>query len=180
MIYGVVGKYSAGKDTVADFLVSKGYPKFSFSTEIVLEHQRRYGTPPPDREAFIQLADAWREAEGEDVMARKILKKIQDQDLRDAVIVSIRTPAELARLKTCDRFKLVVIDAPIALRYSRGLARKSEKDKVTFEQFKAQEHRESNAIGTKMNLNLLMEKPDVYLFNEGSVEELHKYLEELV
>ena len=180
MIYGVVGKYSAGKDTVADFLVSKGYPKFSLSDEIVVEHQRRYGVPPPDREAFIQLADSWREAEGEDVIAKKILKKIENDNLRDAVIVSIRTPAEVARLKTCERFKLVVIDAPIALRYSRGLARKSMKDRVSFEEFKAQEHRESNAIGTKMNLNLIMEAPDVYLFNEGSVEDLHKELEELV
>ncbi|MFQ5621307.1 MAG: hypothetical protein ACE5FT_05685 [Candidatus Nanoarchaeia archaeon] len=180
MIYGVVGKYSSGKDTVADYLVEHGYPKFSFSEEIVEEHQRRYGIPPPDREAFIQLADEWRETEGEDVMARKILKKIEDKNLRDAVIVSIRTPAELARLKTCERFKLVVIDAPVSLRYSRGLERKSMKDRVSFEEFKAQEHRESNAIGTKMNLNLIMEKPDVFLFNDGSIEDLHKELDELV
>ncbi len=180
MILGIVGKFAAGKDTAAEFFVKNGFKHYSCSDIIREEHVKRYGVPAPDREAQVKMGDLLRSEGGNAVLAKRILEQIQSTNPKHALVVSIRTPEELSALRSHPDFKLIAIDAPITLRYQRSVERKGEKDHISFEEFKAQEERESKSIGTAMNLNKVIGSADHVVTNQGTVEELHDQLKNFI
>jgi dephospho-CoA kinase len=96
----------------------------------------------------------------------------------NAVMESIRTIGEAEFLKAHNA-KILAVDADRKLRYDRITMRGSETDHVSFEEFCEQEDREmASSDPWDMNVFGVMQLADVRLMNEGTLEELHKKIDE--
>ena len=74
---------------------------------------------------------------------KNILERIHAENLDKAIVVSIRTPAEILALKNAKDvdFHLLLLDAPIDVRFER--AKKTQRFvNMSFEDFKAQEDKQ--------------------------------------
>lgn len=176
MIIGVTGYLASGKDTVAEYLIKKGYNHYSCSDELrAILKQRNLES---NRENQVKLGNELREQYGPGYLAQIILDKAQSP----AVITSIRTPGEVETLKKNKDFFLIFVDAPIEMRYQRVIARKREGDeKLSFEQFQAQEQREKqNADKNKQQLTAVAQMADFIIKNDNSLQELYTNIDKII
>lgn len=142
MIIGITGTDGAGKGTVVDYLVSHhGYTHYS-SRDFILEEIMRLNLPT-DRSQLRLTANDLREKFGNDVIVRKAYEKASCEGKENVVIESIRALAEVEYLKAQGGV-LLAVDADPAVRYERVQGRRSETDKVTYEQFLEHEALENN------------------------------------
>ncbi len=178
MIIGVTGTNGAGKGTVVDYLVKeKGFAHHSVR-EFLLEEIRARGLPE-DRSSMRDVANDLRQTHGPSHVGEVLRHRAREHG-QDAVIESIRTIAEADFLKK-DGAYLLAVDADRRLRYERAITRGSQTDKVTFEEFVEQEDREM--AGTEpwdMNVFGVIERADARILNEGTREELHIKIEEVL
>jgi dephospho-CoA kinase len=131
MILGVTGKNSSGKGEIANFLKSKGFIAMSLSDEI--REEARKLNLELTRDNLRALGNKMREAEGNNVLAKRILQRVDPN--RNYVLESIRNPAEVLELKSNPEFTLVAVDCPAKLRFARALERNRERDPLKFEDF---------------------------------------------
>ncbi|MEI7918725.1 MAG: hypothetical protein WCH65_00480 [bacterium] len=76
---------------------------------------------------------------------------------------------------------MLAIDADPKIRYERIVLRGSETDKITYEEFIANEQREmENTDPTKQNIAKCMQLADYVLTNNGTFQQLHYQLEEVL
>jgi len=177
MIIGITGTNGSGKDTAADLLVERGFKKYSLS-DVLRDAASERGIPH-DRENLILLGNELRTTFGAGYLGEQIGKQISEAKVPNAVVVSIRHPAEVEGLKTNtrDHFKLFFVDAPIELRYRRVIGnRRGEKDNVDFETFREQETREMNGTGNQQQLKKVLEISNGEIVNDGDVDDLKKSL----
>ncbi len=177
MIIGVTGTSGAGKDTVADYLVKKGYTYFSCSN-ILRGEAKKLGLNY-DRDTLIKLGNKLRAQHGADYLARKCLEKIHEAGIKNAVVVSIRNSAEVKAFKEEGNFILICVDAPIEIRYKRIKKRNRSEDKVSLKKFKEQEEKELRGSETHQQLQKVMNMADFRVINDGSIKELYKKIDEI-
>ncbi|HEY0220859.1 MAG TPA: AAA family ATPase [Candidatus Paceibacterota bacterium] len=141
LILGITGQPAAGKDTIADYLVTKGFEKFSMS-DVLREEMADLGLPL-DRDTIRVFAERRKADLGNDYLCHKILKKIS----RNSVIPSIRSTSEVKTFKEKlkNDFKLITVESPIEKRFEWAKERQREGDNITFEKFKEQEEKEKNS-----------------------------------
>lgn len=176
MIIGIVGRNCAGKDTVAEILVAKGFRHRSLS-KIIRDEATAQGMSQ-DRAGLIELANELRRKEGPAVLAERTIKKV-DQD-HEWVLSSIRHPKEVAVLRSLEGFTLWKIVAPPETRYARSQARGLEAP-VSFEEFKALEEKENQTSGDDVQRVSDVEAlADATIINDGSVAVLRTRVEELL
>jgi dCMP deaminase len=176
IILGISGKNCAGKDTAANYLVQKGFLYYSLSDvirEILIAQSIQ-----PTRENLIRYGTYFREKEGPNFLAKKIIQKLDKT--KNCVIVSIRNIAELEELKKLPKFYFVVIEADEKIRFERMLKRKREGDPKTFEEFKRLEELEFSNNSAGQQLHLVLKKADFYIQNNGSIKELYQKINELL
>jgi dephospho-CoA kinase len=177
MLIGLTGPNASGKGTVGKRLIEKGYGYLSLSDCLRDELARR--GRKVDRESLIALGNELREREGSGVLARMVLAKAKPG--HSYVIDSIRHPAEVEVLTTRRDFILVLVDAPVAVRFERARRRGREADPVTYAAFLALEKRELAGSGSEhQQLALTMKMADYVLTNEGSVRELRRKVNKLI
>jgi dephospho-CoA kinase len=90
------------------------------------------------------------------------------------VVDSIRSPGEVAVLRTLKRFVLLGVDAPIALRFERSVRRGRTGDGATLDEFAANEARENTASESGQKLNETLALADRVVRNDGSLEVLRE------
>ncbi len=120
MIVGVAGPYAAGKGEVVRHLETRGYEAHSLSDVIrrALEARGLGET----RERMLQTGRALRREHGPAVLAERLSASFEPGGRY--VVDSIRHPAEVETLRArAQRFALLWVDAPIALRFERLRAR---------------------------------------------------------
>lgn len=175
MIIGITGTNGSGKGTVVEYLsVQKGFSHYS-ARMFILEEIRRRGLTP-SRTAMRDVSNDLRKAHEPSYLMEELFEVAKDEP--KAVLESVRTIGEAEFLKSKGAI-LFAVDADRALRYERILARGSETDHVTFEEFCEQEDREM-ASSDKWDMNVfgVMQISDVRITNNGSLEELHAQVEE--
>ena len=177
MIIGITGLYCAGKDTVAENLVKRGFTHFSLS-DLIREELGRRGVEIT-RDNLINVANELREKYGHDVLAVRAVEKMKQKE-GDYVISSIRHPAEVNALKKAGHFFLLEARAPIELRLQRIRKRNRENDPKTIEELKASEKRESQDSGPGQQLTNVMKMADVVIMNDSSKEVQSKKVEKLL
>ncbi len=171
MIIGLTGTNGSGKDTVAELLVSRGFKRYSCS-DVIREECKRQGLSL-DRENQIATGNKLRQEHGPGYLGKVIAERISIDKPSNVVVVSIRHPAEVASLKEIkDHFTLLFVDADIKTRYSRILVRQHEVDKVDFETFKDQQHRELTGSGVEQQILKVKELANAILMNDGDLNEL--------
>lgn len=179
MIIGLTGTLASGKGTIADFLKKRGYVYFSCS-DIIREELEKIGKEE-DITSLVSLGNQIRTQYGKGELAKRIINKIIENKIENAVVDSIRHPDEVKELKKLKNFILVVVDAPIGLRYERIKFRQRKGDDITFEQFKTEEEKQMKGINeNSQDLGECMRLADYRLINDGTIERLKEELESIL
>jgi dephospho-CoA kinase len=177
LIIGITGTLGAGKGTIVDYLVKeKGFVHFSvrgFITEEIL----RQGLPV-NRDSMVTVANKLRA----DHSPSYIIDQLYEQALltgKNCIIESIRTPGEVESLREKGNFLLFAVDADPMLRYDRIVMRNSETDRISYKTFISNEKREMQSNDpAKQNIGKCIEQADLIFYNNSSVDDLYKLIEE--
>lgn len=174
MIIGITGTYGAGKDTVAQYLVTKGFNHYSLSDEI-REILRELGIEET-RENLIKVGNQFRKERGNDHWAIKVMEKLQ----RPAVVTSLRHPNEIEHLKKQSNFILLHVDAERNIRYQRSVLRARTGDVMTFKEFVEKEERELFGSANEQNLSQCFARADYIIYNNSGLRELTVQIDNVI
>jgi dephospho-CoA kinase len=176
MILGLTGKNASGKGETAEYLKSKGFVYFSLSNEL-REELKEKGISE-SRENLIDLGNELRKKFGTKHLASKINNKISiEKNGNNFAVDSIRNPGEILELKKNKNFILLGIDAPVELRYERAKERGRVGEATTLQHFIKLEERENFNKSANQQLDKCLEMADKVIFNNRSLEELHKKID---
>ncbi len=171
---GLTGTNGAGKGEAAAFFIKKGYAYFSLS-DIIREKLKEEGLEA-SRDNLIEKGNDLRKQGGPDILARLVMEKVGDR----TVIDSIRNPKEVEYLKGQGGFILLAIVAPAALRFERVQKRGRNESASTLEAFIKKEAQERSENPDAQQLDRCLAMADRTIVNDGSLEELHRKLEEFL
>jgi dephospho-CoA kinase len=179
MVVGITGTDGAGKGTVVDYLVKeKGFVHYSSRTFLVSEIEKE-GIEVSRNEMRL-MGNKMRAIHGDEFIAKRAYELIAQTDVQNAVIESIRATAEADYIKSRGGV-LLAVDADEHTRFGRVQVRRSESDKVSFEQFVAHETLEKNDPDPHgMQKAKVMEMSDYIICNDGTHEELEKVVDEFL
>src|SRR6058998_3197215 len=169
MLIGLTGRNAAGKGEVARYLQTKSFYYYSLSD--VIRDEIRSRRLQPSRDLLIAVGNELRQKSGANILAERILEKIEDD--KHYVIDSIRNPAEVEAFRAAKHFKLVRVEAPPEVRFQRILGRRRESDPRTLEEFIELENREAEGEDTSQNLVRVELMADHTLVNDGTLEKLY-------
>lgn len=173
-LLGLTGTNAAGKGEAAAFFMARGFAYLSLS-DILREELSKKGLEA-DRDNLIRTGNALRRRCGADILARRVLRRVRG----DTVIDSIRNPAEIARLRTRPGFRLLAVDAPVAVRFERARRRGRDESALTLEEFAAKEREERSGDPAAQQLHLCLSLADATVINDSTLELFHKKLEALL
>lgn len=178
MLIGITGTDGAGKGTVVEYLVkNKGFTHYS-ARAIWIDELNVRGMETT-RANMRLIANEMREKFGNDFLITYYLKKIEKEKPQHAIIESIRAVAEAETLHANEGV-LLAVDADQKIRYARVQERRSETDKVSFEQFVAHEDLEAHDPNPHgMQKQKVIQMADHVIYNNGSVAELGVKIESL-
>ncbi|MDO8593480.1 MAG: AAA family ATPase [bacterium] len=177
MIIGITGTNGSGKGTVVGYLVTKGFKHYSARAFIVAEIQRRGLSV--DRTSMREVANDLRKTQRPTIIAEALYEQAMASG-GNAVIESIREIASAEFLKKHGGV-LIAVDADRNIRYERIVARSSETDKVDFDTWVKEEEREwGNASAWDMDVVGVMKLADFTLHNDGTLDELHAQIDEVL
>ena len=178
MIIGLTGKNASGKGEVAEYLQKKGFAYYSLS-DALREEAAKLGLEH-SRDNLIKLGNELRQKDGPEVLAKRINDKIKGNNGKNFVIDSIRNPFEAKELLKNKNFLLIGIDAPVELRFERSRERNRTGDSKTLEEFKKHEEQENSNDKNSQQLDVTFKLSGKVISNEGSLEELHKKIDNLL
>ena len=179
MIIGLTSFIGAGKTTVGDYLVKKGFVFYSLSD--VIREEIRSRCQEITRDRLVEVGNELRKKFGSSVLADRIISKIEKAPEKNYAIDSIRNPAEIEALRKRKGFRLIFIDAPIELRFKRIKERQREKDPMTFNDFKKAEDKEMQSKDSShQQLLKCRQMADVVIINDSSLKALYKKIDKLI
>ena len=177
MIIGLTGKNGSGKGEVAAYLKERSFELASLSDALRDELKRR--GLASSRENLIAVGNELRARYGPGVLAERILAALAEH--RHHVVDSIRNPGEVEVLRRRPDFKLLCVRAPLALRFQRSQARGRLGDGATLEAFARLEEEElDRGAPERQRLDRVEELADAVIENDGTLEQLHQRLGELL
>ncbi|MBI4054370.1 MAG: AAA family ATPase [Candidatus Doudnabacteria bacterium] len=179
MIIGLSGSFAAGKDTVARYLVKRGFVYHSLSD--LLRQELKARGKPVTRENLVEVGNEIREKFGADELARRVLEKITQTGEKNSLCVSIRNPEEVEVLKKNSPFTLWFVDAPAQIRYKRAAKRSRTDDNFSsFSDFLKREAMENSANPYHQQLKRIAEMADAEIVNDKGIDALLKTVDELL
>ena len=177
MLIGITGTLGAGKGTVAECLVENGFKHFSVRAFLLEEIRKR--DLEENRDSMVAVANDLRKKHLPSYIVERLIEQAVSTG-GNAVVESVRVPGEVEELKKAGGI-LLSVDADIEKRYERIVARKSETDQVSFEEFKENEEREMNSSDPdKQNITAVMRMADIHLKNNGSIDDLKRAVKEKI
>jgi len=175
MLVGLTGRNASGKSTFVEWFSAKGLRSVSCSDSIRawLADQGIEST----REALIEGGRELRRQGGGGVLAEMLLDILSGDD---AVVDSIRTPAEVQALRKRGDFFLIEVRADEDSRWERMNLRGRAGDPVDKQVFLKQEEAEASSKDEAgQALDATAELADITIDNDGTLEELEMKLEEV-
>lgn len=175
IIIGITGTLGAGKGTIVNYLKQKGFKHYSVREFLIKEIKKR--NMAVNRDSMVIVANDLREKHSAGYIMQELYNQAKEAG-GNCIIESIRTVGEVEQLRTKNNFYLLAIDAPIKLRYKRIVKRNSETDKLSFEEFIANEKREMESEDpSKQNLAKCIEMADYMLDNSKAFKDLYKQVD---
>ncbi len=168
MIVGVSGPIGAGKTTVCNIFVKKGFRYVSLS-DILREECRKRGLEV-NRENLRKLGDDLRRELGKAALAVLAHERMQEGNW---VVDSIRVPEEVQFLKSKGAHTIGVI-APLEIRYERVMERKRDGS------MDLKEFEEVDRHDRSLGIDDILRDADYIIVNDGTLEELESNVENLI
>lgn len=135
---------------------------------------------PINRDSMVIVANDLRAKFGPSYIVEQLYEEAKVSK-KNSIIESLRAVGEVEALKQKEHFLLFAIDANLKMRYERVVLRGSETDKISFDEFVANEQREmNNDDPTKQNIGKCIAMADYVFTNNGSFEELNDQIEEVI
>ncbi len=179
MIVGLTGTFAAGKGTVAEYLIGKGFQYYSLSDELRLLLREKGITPTRDN--LTKAGNTLRAKHGNGFLAEFVIKRLRGApSVQSSIVDSIRNPGEIAVLRELKDFYMAAVDAPVDIRYERARKRNSERDPKTFSEFLVQEKREMVGKDTEQQLAACLAAADFKIINDSDYKNLYKQIEKVV
>jgi dephospho-CoA kinase len=175
-IIGLCGQPASGKDTAADFFVSKGFSHISLG-DTLRQEMRKQGKPIDRAHMSVFAADA-KKSRGMAYLAELAAGQVSDK----TIISGIRGTAEVEyfRRQFGSDFILLAIEAPLKARYERARKRNRPGDDISFEEFCQIENQERSAVSGAQEVDKVIALADQTIDNGGSIELLLTKLEPLL
>lgn len=135
---------------------------------------------PINRDSMVLVANDLRAKYGPSYIAEQLYEQAKVSE-KNSIIESLRAVGEVEALKQKEHFLFFAIDADPKIRYERVVLRGSETDKISYEEFIANEQREmTNTDPTKQNLSACMQLADHIFTNNGTFEDLNTQIETVI
>jgi dCMP deaminase len=178
MIIGITGTIGAGKGTIVNYLVKRGFKHYSVR-DFISEEIRNRGLEV-SRDNLVKVGNDLREKFGAGYIAEQLHARAKEAG-GNSVIESLRTPGEVETLRQKGDFILFAVDANIGIRYSRITNRGTSTDNITFETFVENEKRElSSTDPNKQNISECIKMADYVFENNGTIEELYEQVNKVL
>lgn len=176
LILGITGEMGCGKGTVAEHIVQthKGSShRFSTMLRDVLERMHIENT----RENLVILSTTFRQAFGEDIMAKTMMHDAENDQADIVVIEGVRRMDDIRYLRELSHFKLVYLEAEMEIRYERIIKRGENVDesKKTFEEFQ-----KAHQYETEIQIPDLKNYADYVVSNNGTFLELYQQIDKII
>jgi dephospho-CoA kinase len=180
LVLGVGGTIGAGKDVCTDYLKQK-YKFTVLEMGDLVREELKQSNMSETRENLQFLAKKRTDEFGIGFWTRKAVKKAEDLGIKaDYVAINgVRRPVDATLPKKVfgDKFKLLFVDADVAVRFKRLKERKRPGDPKTLSEFKKQEQNEWKIFDFERTMKLA----DFTIKNEtSSVEDFHKQIDEVM
>ena len=168
MLVGLTGRNASGKSTLVTWFSERGLRSVSCSDSI-----RTWLRGQGIETTRVDLIEGGRELRrrgGAGVLAEMLLEIL---DGEDAVVDSIRTPAEVESLRNRGDFVLIEVRADEESRWQRMTERGRAGDPIEKEAFLSQEAAEiSSEDEAGQALDATASMADIMVLNDGTIEEL--------
>ncbi|MFM2330716.1 MAG: hypothetical protein RLZZ26_223 [Candidatus Parcubacteria bacterium] len=178
MIVGIAGTIGAGKGTVVEYLIQKGFSHYSSSDTLrgILTGRGL----PHTRVNLSALADELLAERRGGVLAYSF-EQAQKDGAKDMILEAIHRMSEADYVRSIGGV-ILGVDADLQTRYDRIHKRQDgEKDNVTFEQFSTDARNEDDGKGpTGSNIRSVLASVDATITNNGTVEELRAQVDEVL
>ncbi|MFH1643264.1 MAG: AAA family ATPase [Patescibacteria group bacterium] len=175
IVIGLTGEMGAGKDTLVNYLKEKHDNIISLRFSTPLTETLKIFFDEVKREDQQWLVNNLRERFGQDILAKAITKKIKSMTEDVVILNGIRVWDEYSMVKELGGV-IVYVTTDAKIRWERmGERKEKADDKSTWEEFLK---RSQNA--TELFIAAIGEKADFKIENNGSLEEFHKKIDELM
>lgn len=94
MIIGITGTLGAGKGTIVEYLIQKGFRHYSVREFLIKEINKR--SLPVNRDSMVLVANQLREINSPSYIIERLLEKA-NQEGENSIIESIRTQEKLKK-----------------------------------------------------------------------------------
>lgn len=178
MIIGITGWGASGKDTVGDYLVQKGFTRFSFSD--YLREQLKKDNLEATRDNLRLKANELRRILGPAFISKEIISKIKQNPNQNWVLLSIRSTEEVKYLRKNCNFSLWCISVPTKIRYERAVKRaRIGEESISYKTFCEKEKAERSTNNeNSQEVDRVIEMADIIIENSGSEKELYDKIDE--
>ena len=177
MLLGITGRNAAGKTTIVEILVERGWTGCSCSDAI--RSWLRDNGQEINRENLTQGGRTLRSEGGPGILAERLLNQIDP--MIPTVIDSIRTPDEVKALRSRDSFRLIEVVASTDLRWKRMQIRGRSGDPTNYASFLAQEDAEAvaeNSAGQALDATAAL--ADILIVNDSGMDNLNNAIDEII
>ena len=179
LIIGITGTLGAGKGTIVEYLKEEHHFAH-YSVRAYLLEEIRKRDLPENRDSMVSIANELRKNNSPSFITDELFERAK-QNNQNAVIESIRTPGEIDSLRLKSKFMLLAVDADPKIRFERIQKRQSETDYIDFHTFLENEKREMTTDDpNKQNLRKCIEMADFVIMNNGTVQDLHRKVADIL
>ena len=180
-IIGVVGQIASGKGILVKYLIEKlGFISYSLSSAVHREIEKK-GIKKYTRQMLQDMGDELRREFGDEVLAQRIIKAINEKKKDKIVIEGIRNPGEIEFLRNNSNFILIGVKANRELRFKRLLFRGKEWDPKSYEDFLKVDRRDLGVGQQKsgQQVGKCLAYCDYVLTNNKNIKDFEKKIKKL-